>query len=254
MSLKNIQIGRASAPRRTLIYGVAGIGKTTWAASADAPIIIQTEEGAGDVGCPRFPVAETYAAVIAAIDSLYSEDHDYRTVVIDSLDWLERLIFDEVCATIPGDGGRKVSRIEDYGYGKGYVHATDKWRYILDGLSALRRERHMAVILIAHAQIRRFESPDADSYDRYTPDINKHASALCQEWCDEVLFAVYRTTTKTVSEGFNAKRVQAIDNQGARVVKTTERPSHLAKNRLGLPDELPLEWAAYAAHFNPTNE
>jgi hypothetical protein len=248
-----ILTGRASAPRRTLIYGVAGIGKTTWAAASDAPIIIQTEEGAGDVGCPRFPIAETFDAVMAAVAHLYEAEHEYRTVVIDSLDFLERLIWDHVCKTVP-DGSRKVERIEDYGYGKGYTHALTAWRQLFDGLSALRRDRGMAVILVAHAAVRKFESPDADSYDRYEIKLHKHAAALCMEWCDEVFFANYKIVTKTVTEGFNQKRTQAIDNKGDRVVKTTERPSHLAKNRLGLPDELPLEWDAYAAHFAPSNE
>jgi hypothetical protein len=123
---------------------------------------------------------------------------------------------------------------------------------LLDGLSALRREKNMAVILIGHAHPKKFESPDADTYDRYEPKINKHGAALVQEWCDEVLFATYKVRTKTINEAFNAKRIVAIDNKGERIVKTSERPSHLAKNRLGLPDELPLDWDAYASHFTPT--
>jgi len=40
------------------------------------------------------------------------------------------------------------------------------------------------VILLAHAKIEKFEDPEAPTYDRYSPRLNKHASALLSEWCD----------------------------------------------------------------------
>jgi hypothetical protein len=108
----------------------------------------------------------------------------------------------------------------------------------------------MTVVLIAHAKIERFENPETDSYDRYSPRLHKLASHVIQEWCDEVFFATYKVYTKQADEGFNRKKAKGIGT-GERVMFTTERPSHLAKNRLNLPDELPLDWQAYAAHFTP---
>ena len=131
-------------------------------------------------------------------------------------------------------------------YAKGYVFALDAWREVLAGLDALRSERGMQVILIAHAAVEKFANPETETYDRYAPRLNKHASALVQEWCDEVLFATYRVLTKSTDEGFNRKRIQGVGS-GERVLKATERPAHVAKNRLGLPDELPLDFRAYAA-------
>jgi hypothetical protein len=104
----------------------------------------------------------------------------------------------------------------------------------------------MQIILIAHARIEKFDNPETESYDRYVPRLNKHASALVQEWCDEVLFATYRVHTKHTDEGFNRKRTQGIGT-GERIVRTTERPAHVAKNRLSLPDEFPLDYRLYAA-------
>lgn len=238
--LEQVQRGRVSAPRRTLVYGTHGIGKSTFGSMAEAPIFIQTEDGLAGIDCERFPLATKYREVLAAMSELYTEPHEYRTVVLDSLDWLERLIFAEVCAN------RGVESIEDIGYGKGYVFALTQWREVLAGLDALRNDRGMNVILIAHAQIERFANPETDTYDRYSPRLQKLASALVQEWCDDVLFATYRIHTKTTNEGFDRKRVQAIGT-GERIVRTTERPAHVAKNRLGLPEEFPLDYRNYAA-------
>ncbi len=241
--LAQVQSGRAVAPRRIMLYGTHGIGKSTFGSMAEKPVFIQTEDGLGEIDCDRFPLAENYAQVIDALGALYTEEHDYKTVVIDSLDWLERLIWAEVCRK------RGVQSIEDIGYAKGYAFALTQWREVLDGLSALRdpvNGRGMQIVLIAHAKIEKFENPETDSYDRYSPRLHKLASAIIQEWCDEVLFATYRVHTRQVDEGFDRKVAKGIGS-GERIIRTTERPAHVAKNRLNLPDELPLDYREYAA-------
>ncbi len=244
--LNSILTGAKPGPRRILLYGTAGIGKSTMATCAPSPIAIQTEDGLNEIDCHKFPVATSYDQVLANLAALYQEDHGYRTVVIDSLDWLERLIWAKVCAT------RQAASIEDIGYGKGYLFALAHWRDVLDGLNALRDQKGMTVILIAHAKIERFENPETEPYDRYVPRLHKTATALVSEWCDEVLFASYKVYTKVSEEGFNQKRAQGLGS-GERVLRCTERPSHLAKNRLNLPDELPLAWAEFAKHITASN-
>lgn len=245
-ALASIIAGAKPGPRRMLVYGTAGIGKSTFATCAPAPIVVQTEDGLGEIDTHKFPVAQSFDEVMQSLGALYAEEHGYRTVVIDSLDWLERLIWAKVCAA------RQVASIEDIGYGKGYAFALAHWRDILDGLGALRDRRGMTVILIAHAKIERFEDPTCDAYDRYVPRLHKTAAAMVAEWCDEVLFASYKVFTKATEEGFNQKRVQGLGS-GERVLKTTERPAHLAKNRLNLPDELPLAWSEFAKHLAASN-
>ena len=185
---------------------------------------------------------ESFDHVMKALSELYSEKHPYRTIVIDTLDWLERLIWTDVCRK------RMVENIEDIGFAKGYVFAITHWREFLDGLTALRNERKMMVVLLAHAKIERFENPETESYDRYVPRLHKLASAIVQEWCDEVFFAGYRVFTKTSDEGFNKKKAKGVGS-GERIIRTTERPSHLAKNRLNMPDEIPLLWTEYEKYF-----
>ena len=244
--MAQIETGTQNMPRRMELYGQHGVGKSSTAARAEKPIFIQTEDGLGNIECARFPLATRYSDVLEALTTLYTEQHDYRTVVIDSVDWLERLIWADVC------NKRGVESLEDIPYAKGYVFALTQWREVLAGLDALRRDRGMTVILIAHAKIERFENPETDSYDRYVPRLHKLASALIQEWCDEVLFATYRVHTKTSDAGFNRKRIKGVGT-GERVLRTTERPSHVAKNRLNLPDEIPLDYNVYAAFVRGEN-
>lgn len=247
--LETVTTGRVQAPRRIMLYGTQGIGKSTFASMAPAPIFIQTEDGLGEIDCAKFPLIQDFSETISALQSLANETHEFQTVVIDSLDWLERMIWDVVCLKAE----KRVNNIEEIGYGKGYIMALNYWRAILAGLTDLRAGKGMTVILIAHAKIERFENPETESYDRYTPRLHKHAAALVQEWCDEVLFATYKVYTKQTDEGFKKERVRGVGT-GERIIRTTERPSHVAKNRLNLPEEIPLDFAVYASLVNQQQE
>jgi hypothetical protein len=245
--LNKIITGKTPKPRRLLLYGTHGVGKSTFCANAPSPIFVQTEDGLGEIECDKFPLATSYEDVTAAMESLYKEQHSYQTVVIDSLDWLERIIWSKVCQK------RSVRSIEDISYGKGYVCALTYWEEILAGLEALRNDRGLTVALIAHAKIERYDAPDTDSYDRHMPRLHKLASQLVQEWCDEVLFATYKVYTKQADEDYGRKKAKGVGS-GERVLYTSERPAHIAKNRLGLPYEMPLNWGDYASFFNKINK
>ena len=210
-------------------------------------MFVLTEDGLGTLDVPHFPLARKFEDVMEALAALYSEPHDFKTVVIDSVDWLEPLIWVRTCQ----DNGWP--SIEEPGYGKGYIAALGPWRDYLEGLNALRNERGMTVIQIAHTEIRRFDSPEHEPYDRYVIKLHARAAALLQEHSDVVLFANYRISTVKADVGFNKKVTRALGS-GERVLYTAERPAFLAKNRFGLPDSLPLSWEAFAAampHFQP---
>ena len=238
MSLNQLTRANAPKPPRVLIHGVAGVGKTTFASEANRPVFIQTEDGLGTLAANHFPLAHTFEQVIDALASLYTEPHDFATVVIDSVDWLEPLVWGKACR----DNGW--GSIEDAGYGKGYVAALNLWRQYIDGLNALRDDRGMTVVQIGHTDIKRFDSPEHDPYDRYVVKLHTRASALLQEHSDIVLFANYRISTVKAEVGFN-KKVNRAMGSGERVIHTAERPAFLAKNRYGLPETLPLDWQSF---------
>ena len=230
--------GKQSKPRRIMCYGVHGIGKSTFAAGAPNAVFLPVEDGIADIDCESFPLAESFDQVVEYLTQLCTEEHDRQTLIVDTLDWLERLIWAEV------EREHDVASIEDIGYAKGYTFALKHWRQVLRQLDWLRDNKGMTCILLAHAKIERFQPPDNEPFDRYSPKMHKLASAIVQEWCDEVLFANYQTYTKTTGEGFD-KTTKGIGT-GQRVVHTSERPSHLAKNRAGLPETIGLSWTEYA--------
>ena len=125
--LESIQTGRENRPPRLMVYGQEGVGKSTLGASAPDAIFIQTEDGLGEINCHKFPLAKSFDEVLAELTALRDEDHKYKTVVIDSADWLERLIWDRVCSDF---GVRSIEKA-DGGYGKGYVHAVGYWRTVV---------------------------------------------------------------------------------------------------------------------------
>ncbi len=249
MSLASIQKGKRTLPRRVMLYGVHGIGKSTFGANAPVPIFLPTEDGIADIDCHSFPIAESYDEFVGYARDLATENHEYRTLVVDSIDWLERLIWHKV------EADQKVSNIEDIGYGKGYQFALSYWAEVVKAFDWLRLNKSMHIVLIAHAKVEKFNNPETEAYDRYSPKLHKSASAYVQEWCDDVLFANYRTFTRSEDQGFNKSRTIAAGS-GERVVRTTERPAHVAKNRCNLPDEIALDWRAYAEHAikTETNE
>jgi hypothetical protein len=244
--MARVQRGRTPKPPRLLVYGTEGIGKSTFAAGAPNPVFVQTEDGLDEIDCDKFPLATAYDEVLAALAELRSEPHEYETVVIDSLDWLERMIWDKVCQ----ESGAKSIEKADGGYAKGYTHALTYWREVVEHLNALRNTRGMVVVLIAHAKVEKFEDPESSPYDRYSPRLHKHAAALVSEWCDAVLFATRKVRTQTEDAGFGRKRTIAHalgKDGGERVLRTVGGPSCIAKNRYGLTEDLPLSWAAFVA-------
>jgi len=240
ISLASLRSSTSLSPPRLLLYGVAGVGKTEFAAASPRPVILQTEDGLGRIEATTFGLLRSFDEIMEALGALYTEPHDFETLVVDSLDWLEPLVWQHTART------HNQPDIESFGYGKGYLAALDTWRSFLDGVNALRDERGMGVILIAHAEIRRFDSPETEPYDRYQPKLHRSASALVQEHVDAVLFANYRVSTLKSDVGFNKKVVRGVSG-GDRLLHTAERPAFLAKNRFGLAETLPLSWPELAA-------
>jgi AAA domain len=239
-SLQQIKKTRSDLPPRTLIYGPHKVGKSSFASCAPAPIFIQTEDGLDAIDADAFPLCQSWDDVLAAVGSLYGEAHDFKTVVLDSADWAEKLLH----ATICKDKGYK--SIEDKGYGKGYVEAAERFAELLDGLGALRTERGMGVVVLCHAEIKRFDDPMADSYDRYQLKLHRQVAKLLSEWSDTIGFAQTEVMTKSEEQGFSKERTRALTT-GRRVLRLVGSPSYDAGNRYGLPDTIDLTWAAYQA-------
>jgi hypothetical protein len=232
--------GKKPSPRRCLLYGPHGVGKSTWAASAPASIFINLEDGLNDIDVSATEHLLSIQQVMDSLQWLTVSEHKFRTLVIDTVDWLEHLIHKDVA------NHYSVKNIGEIDWGKGYSRATWYWQQVLATLDHLRKARSMAVILLGHSRIVPVKTPEGLSFDRYEPDLHSNAkgegsSSLVQEWCDEVLFANFRLYTSQQNKRDVARGGKE------RFIKTSESGSCLAKNRIGLPDELPMDFAAYAS-------
>lgn len=240
IDLSTIKASKTPKPPRIMLHGSEGIGKSTFFSKMPNPLFIQTEDGLDELEVAKLPQegpAKSYAMVLEIISELYTQDHGFSAVVIDSADWLETLTWKHVCEQ------NNVESIEDIGYGKGYVKATDAFRVLLDGLNALRLKKGMVIGLTAHSQIKRYDDPSTESYDRYMLKMHKGTSALLSEWCDIIGFASQRVIVQSEDVGFDKKTKRGVTT-GERLMWTQERPAFVAKNRYSLPESLPLEWAA----------
>lgn len=238
ITLDSISKGKALKAPRIVLLGVEKVGKSTLASQAPAPIFlpIKGEEGTDAIDVPKFPTARSYDEVVEMLGALYQGDHEYSTVVIDSMSTLEPLIWDKTSR----EGG--VTSIEKVGggFGKGYIEALKYWREITDGLDALREDRNIASILIGHVKVKAFNDPLADSYDTYLFDLHERASNLLYRWADAILFCNFKTIVKTTEAGFGKKNTRGVG--GERVLYTEKRPGHPGGNRYSMPYELQMNW------------
>lgn len=241
LSLSQVTRGRVERPVRVLLYGVEGIGKSTFGGDAPSAVFLGAEDGTSELDVSRLPPVSTWSGVIELLDLLRTDPHTYRTLVVDTLDWLEPLVWTHVCATKADKAGQKHKSIEDYGYGAGYAYAVEVWRDFLARLDALRA-KGMNIILIAHSHVKQFKNPEGEDFDRYEPKIHKLATALISEWCDAMMFAQLETLTAKSGAGITARHKGV---SGARLLFTERRAAFAAKNRYSLPEALPLSWQAF---------
>lgn len=236
--------GTIPAPVKVVLYGPEGIGKSTFASRFPDPVFIDTEGGTKRLNVARLPAPTSWQMLLDEVAEVARDNVPCGTLVIDTADWAERLCIETVCARF------KVKGIEDFGYGKGYTYAKEEFARLLDALGdVLAAGKH--VVVTAHAQISRFEQPDAvGSYDRWTMKTSKQVAPLLREWCDMLLFANYKTVVEKSGAGANAKNKAS---GGKRVLYTTHNPCWDAKNRFGLADEVPFEFASIAACITPAN-
>ena len=247
--LTSISKGKTKAAPRIILLGVEKIGKSTWASQAPAPIFLPIirEQGIDQIDCAKFPPIGSHAQALEAIGALATEKHDYRTAILDSSSAIEPLVWDATCQRLG------VKTIEQSGYGKGYVETSTEWRELQAGLDFLREQRGMSIIIIGHVKAKIFNDPLSDPYDSYVWDIHDRAANLWMRWADVILFATRKQYSKQAALGKRDAKGQATattthaTGTDERVVYTDKRPGHPGGNRYGLPYELPLNYAAFAA-------
>lgn len=244
MTLASVTRGKQVRPFYVLLFGTEGVGKSSWAADAPDPIFIPTEEGTDHLDVARFPLCRTWTDINECVDELHAGGHGYKTVVIDTADQAECLAWDHLFATKKTEKGAVAESIGDYGFGKGYEMALDLWRVLVSKLERLRSEQGMNVVILAHTHVKNFSNPEGENFDRYELKMNQKLAGFLKSRPYAVLFATYEIYSHIKNGEKKAKGV----GSGARILRTERRPAFDAKNRYGLPYEMPLSFEDFYAY------
>ena len=240
--------GKIPCAKKVLIYGPEGIGKSTFASRFPEPVFIDTEGSTKDMDVARFEKASSWTMLLDQVRYVKMNPSVCRTLVIDTADWAEQMCVANLCARYGKKG------VEDFGYGNGYVYAKEEFGRFLNVLEEVV-DAGVNVVLTAHAQMRKFEQPDElGSYDRWELKLGKKTSSqtapLAKEWADMVLFANYKTWSVAVDDKGKKRKAQG----GARVMYTSHHPCWDAKNRYGLPEEMPFEYESIRSIIEGGNQ
>ena len=232
----NIMSGRIAKPQKVVIYGPEGIGKTTLAAQFPDPVFIDTEGSTYHMDVKRTPKPQSWQELLSQVEQISRNTGICKTLVLDTADWAEM-----ICAKSVVDRYQKKS-IEDFGYGKGYTYLQEEFGKLLNGFTEVINAG-MNVVMTAHAKMRKFEQPDEmGAYDRWEMKLSKQVAPMVKEWADMVLFANYKTYVVATDDKGKKHKAQG----GSRVIYTSHHPCWDAKNRHGLPNEIPMGYSAIA--------
>ena len=242
INFSEIKPSRKPLPPRIVLYGEPKIGKSTFCSQIPNAIFLDVEAGTGGLNVLRVEreMLSTWPDICAVLDGLLIQEHSLQAVVIDSADFLEKVL--ETQATLE----HSTTSFAKIDYGKGYVSLANMWLTITQKLDALRERRGMAIVIIAHELVKKVNEPGSDSYDRFILALAEKSTKIIEAWADAILFAKVEVYTSKKKEGFKDK-VTAVE--GDRVLLTRNAPHHLAGNRYNLPEVIPFTWEAFSEAF-----
>ena len=235
----NITSGPTATAQKVVLYGVEGIGKSTFASQFPNPVFIDTEGSTSNMNVQRLDNPNSWQMLIDEVNYV-KQTKICSTLIIDTADWAETLANQHIIAR------NGITSIEDLGYGKGYTMVKEEFGKLLNLFSELTDDG-INVVVTAHAELKKKEEPDQmGAYDRYQLKLSRQCAPLLKEWSDMVLFANYETTIVTDSKTKSKKATG-----GQRVMFTTHHPAWDAKNRHNLPEKLPFDFSSIAQLFQP---
>ncbi len=239
----NIITGRLPAAKRAVIYGAEGIGKSTLASQCPDPLFIDTEGSTTHMDVKRFEAPSSWQILLDQVQYVIENPTVCRTLVIDTADWAEQMEINDLCRKKGWDG------LEGAGYGKGYQYSAEEFGKLLNKLTEVSN-KGVNVVITAHATLRKVELPEElGAYDHWEMKTSKKVAPMIKEWADVVLFLNYQVNVVNV-DGKGTVKGKNKAQGGRRVIHTTHTPFWDAKNRFGMPEELPLEYASIAPLFD----
>ena len=247
-SLQDVTSKSKSTPNRYAFYAGVGFGKSSFAAYTPSPIFLMTRGETGLVKLiesgqlpetPHLPELNTWADLLAAVKFLRTEEHSFKTLVLDTANGAERLMYEYVCERdFSGDWTDRGFM----GYMRGYEVALADWRMFLNSLDELQRERNMSIFLLLHSRVKTFKNPSGMDFDKYSPELNDKTWTLTKGWLDCILFGNFEVAVRgsSVRTADPMKKGKAAETAPRILYTNSDNPTYDAKNRLGLPDEIEM--------------
>jgi AAA domain len=234
-----------------LLYGAEGRGKTTLACKFPRPLALLIERGLPrGVSVDAVEDVGSFEAVMVALRDFYSAPGGYESLIVDTIDALEALLIEGLCAR----NGWK--NIEQPSYGKGWIALDDEWRRFIRAVVAIRNKHNVAICMTAHTTIERVDDPRAPTYTSYQPRMHKRGRGLVMDCCDAIFFLAENLHVVTDEAGFRERTRAASDTR--RFLFTEGRPAFAAKNRFGMPEKMPIsldfEFSALAQFWAPNKD
>lgn len=241
-------------PPRMLVYGIPGVGKSTFGAGAPDPVFVPTEAGVENLDVARFPAARSLDEFLNNLRLVAAGEHEHRAVVVDTLNGLLPLYF-HAKKGIPGEKGKPLYDFVGYGGHSGWTAVGRDLAADVFPLLDQCQRRGMFVVLLAHTGEYTRKNPLGDDIVVAAPSIPKQVWKEVHPWLDVIGRADYVYTTVKAGD---RKAKASTDEEVVDGVKVKVRKLIFAggveqdcKTRVGyeLPPEMPLSWDVFASHL-----
>ena len=247
ITMNSIITGIEKVPPVTIIHGKEAVGKTFMACQSDSPIMLDLEHGAEVYDIPKIPLYGKDVVFDDCVDALrliYSNHKDMgvKTVIVDSMDWIQKLVHMEVCKQ------KNVETIDELKWGAGYQLSASLAQDFINGLDSLR-QLGLEIVIICHTSIVKVDEPILDLYEVYDLKLDRLIRNTLKEWATIICFCEFEQKTLPRGEKFGQKIYKAIST-GNRIMHTVPQAGFVAKSRIPIPSPLPLDWGVFKSEID----
>lgn len=237
MSLQTkISKGKLSLPKRLLVHGAPGVGKSTFASGAPDVLFIDPEKRTDHLDVARVQ-PETWPEILQTLVEVI-KDKPCKTLVFSTLDFIEGMVQKHVIAT---NGGGNLIDVGG-GYGKGYQLAADEFKRLSNATEQLR-QAGITTVFECHSAVTPFNNPAGENYDYWAIKLDKRVRAIFMDRCDAIGFAMFDDVAHKKKGENKAKALTT----GERILMFKHSAAHETKRGFDLPDEIELTWSAWEA-------
>lgn len=261
-----LQKARKAAPQAPIltIVGFPKVGKSTLGGLFPSPVFIQAEnaetifeqwdEDIKPLLLPQIPHANYSRGVrpseviMAQLRELATEEHPYKTVIIDSITTAHALFENEVVEFYRPNGAEPVSNIGEAegGFGKGFLAVAGIHARIRSACEYLRN-KGISVVFLAHTGMDKIKNrPDVESYATWSIAMHEASRRVYIATSDAVLYLRSRdfvTGSETDKKG-RVTKLGKIRSTGERYLVTSSEGTVGfvdAGNRYRMPPEIEVE-------------